>query len=128
VPPHARERVRLELGVSEARKAELLSRCLFFASPSRFEGFGIAALEANAAGNAVLATDTDGFRDSLALGETALAVPVEDEAALREGLVRLLEDDALREDLGRRGRDRARAFSWDAIAAKEEAWVREGSV
>jgi glycogen(starch) synthase len=119
----ARGEVRLELDVPEARKAELLAGCLFFASPSRFEGFGIAALEANAAGRAVLATDTDGFRDSLALGETALPIPVEDPGALREGLRRLAGDAELRESLGRRGRERARAFSWDAIAEKEWAWI-----
>ena len=124
LPDSAREHVRLELNITEARKAELLAGCLFFASPSRFEGFGIAALEANAAGRAVLATDTDGFRDSLALGETALAIPVEDPAALREGIVRLTEDVGLRESLGHSGRERARAFSWDAIAEKEWAWLR----
>jgi len=115
--------LRLELDVPEARKAELLSSCLFFASPSRFEGFGIAALEANAAGVAVLATDTDGFRDSLALGTTALAVPVDDPAALRAGLLRLADDDGLRDALGRAGRGRARAFGWDAIASREWAWI-----
>lgn len=123
VPAEGRDLVRLELDVSEARKRELLSSCLLFASPSRFEGFGIAALEANAAGVAVLATDTEGFRDSLAFGTTALAVPVEDAAALEAGLVRLAEDEALRNALGRAGRERARAFSWDAIADKERRWI-----
>ncbi len=123
VPPALRSDIRLERDVSEARKRELLSTCLFFASPSRFEGFGIAALEANAAGVAVLATDTEGFRDSLAFGETALAVPVEDAAALEAGLARLAEDEALRDALGKAGRERARAFSWDAIAAREREWV-----
>jgi glycosyltransferase involved in cell wall biosynthesis len=113
----------LELDITEARKAELLASCLFFASPSRFEGFGIAALEANAAGRAVLATDTDGFRESLLLGETALAVPVEDPDALQAGMLRLIVDAELRESLGRRGRERARAFSWDAIAEKEWEWI-----
>ncbi len=75
IPESARSRVRLERNISEERKSELLASCLFFCSPSRFEGFGIAALEANAAGKAALVTDTDGFRESLALGKTALAVP-----------------------------------------------------
>lgn len=123
VPEAFQTLVRLETSVTEARKAELLSTCLFFASPSRFEGFGIAALEANAAGAAVLATDTDGFRDSLALGETALAVPVEDTAALRAGLLRLAEDAGLREALGAAGRRRAGNFSWESIAEKERAWL-----
>jgi glycosyltransferase involved in cell wall biosynthesis len=123
VPAELSSRLRLESSISGERKRELLSTCLFFASPSRFEGFGIAALEANAAGCAVLATDNDGFRDSLALGETALAVPVEDPAALREGLLRLATDEPLRSALGSRGRERARAFSWDAIAEREWNWV-----
>ena len=84
--------MRFETGISEERKAELLASCLFFCSPSRFEGFGIAALEANAAGCAVLATDVDGFRDSLALGETALAVPPNDPSALKTAMIRLIQD------------------------------------
>lgn len=124
VPESGKGRIHVESDVSEERKRELLASCLFFVSPSRFEGFGIAALEANAAGVAVLATDNEGFRDSLALGETALAVPVDDETALRAGLIRLTEDAALRESLGRAGRERARGFGWDAIAEKEWAWIR----
>jgi glycosyltransferase involved in cell wall biosynthesis len=127
VPQVPGGQVRLELDVPEARKAELMATCLFFASPSRFEGFGIAALEANAAGCAVLATDTDGFRDSLALGETALSIPVEDPAALRAGLERLADDEALRASLGRKGRERARGFSWDSIAEKEWNWIRSSA-
>jgi len=122
VPDSLQHRVRFETGISEERKAELLASCLFFCSPSRFEGFGIAALEANAAGCAVLATDVDAFRDSLALGETALAVPPNDPSALKTAMIRLIQDARLREQLGRQGRERASAFSWDSIAEKE--WIR----
>src|SRR5690606_34183632 len=75
--------------------------------------------EANAAGVAVVATDTEGFRDSLVFGTTALAVPVEDRAALEAAMIRLADDEALRERLGQAGRERARAFSRDAIAERE---------
>jgi len=124
IPKIMHGRIRVELNISAARKAKLLSSCLFFCSPSRFEGFGIAALEANAAGKAVLATDTDGFRDSLALGETALSVPAEDAHALRDAMLRLLEEPELRERMGRKGRERARAFSWEGIAEKEWEWIQ----
>jgi len=90
IPESIRGRIRLEIAISEERKRELLASCLFFCSPSRFEGFGIAALEANAAGKADLVTDADGFRDSLALGETALAVPVGDVPALASAMIRLI--------------------------------------
>ena len=123
IPASIKHRVHLEIDISESRKAELLASCLFFCSPSRFEGFGIAALESNAAGKAALVTDTDGFRDSLALGETALAVPVADSGALKTAMIRLIDDEPLRENLGRQGRNRARNFSWDSIAEKEWGWI-----
>ena len=72
----------------------------------------------------MLATDVDGFRDSLALGETALAAPPENLEALKSSMIRLIEDAYLRERLGRQGRKRAGAFSWDAIAEKEWEWIR----
>jgi glycosyltransferase involved in cell wall biosynthesis len=50
IPPGMASSIALEPNVSEERKRALLAGCLFFCSPSRFEGWGIAALEANAAG------------------------------------------------------------------------------
>jgi len=126
VPPEWNGRIVLEPNVDEAEKRRLLSGCLFFASPSRFEGFGIAALEANAAGKAVLASDADGFRDSVQRDVTALLAPVGDAEALRGGLRRLLSDPALRARMGAAGRERARAFDWDAIAAREQQWMENG--
>lgn len=118
------ERVEVRPNVEEAEKRRLLAGCLFFCSPSRFEGFGIAALEANAAGKAVLATDTDGFRESLDPGKTALLVPPGDADALGSALERLLAEDDLRRSLEANARGWARRFTWDAIAARELAWVR----
>lgn len=116
--------VRIESPVSEERKRELLSRCLYFASPSRFEGFGIAALEANAAGVAVLASDAEGFRESLKPGITAFTVAVDDLRALQDGMIRLADDAHLRESMGRAGREHAQAYSWEAIAQTEWEWLR----
>lgn len=123
IPPELMELARIEEDPPQERKAELLSSCLFFVSPSRFEGFGIAALEANATGKAVLATDNEGFRDSMAAGETALLVPVEDIEALKGGMTRLADDPELREAMGCKGRQRAARFSWDRIAEFEWNWV-----
>jgi glycosyltransferase involved in cell wall biosynthesis len=124
IPHDLRDRIRLEPNIDDERKRELLATCLFFCSPSRFEGFGIAALEANAAGKAVVATDVEGFRESLAFGETALAVIPDDVAALRDAMRRLIDDETLRNTLGRNGRARAASFSWDAVAEREWAWIR----
>jgi glycosyltransferase involved in cell wall biosynthesis len=109
--------------VPEERKRELLRTCLFFVSPSRFEGWGIAALEANAAGKAVLATRADGFRDSLKDGFSALLVPVDDPEALREAMRTLIRDAALRNRLAGNARTWAARFSWEGIAAREKEWL-----
>jgi glycosyltransferase involved in cell wall biosynthesis len=124
IPHDLRDRIRLEPNIDDERKRELLATSLFFCSPSRFEGFGIAALEANAAGKAVIATDIEGFRESLAFGETALAVIPDSVETLRDAIRRLIEDEKLRDTLGRNGRARAEAFTWDAIAEREWAWIR----
>lgn len=126
VPADCAGRVELKPNVSGDVKRELLSGCLFFASPSRFEGFGIAALEANAAGKPVLVTDTDGFRDSVKKDVSALVVPVGDAAALKAGMADLLADETLRRRLGAGGREWAKGFDWDAIAGKEIQWIRRG--
>ncbi|MBE7163186.1 MAG: glycosyltransferase family 4 protein [Williamsia herbipolensis] len=62
-----------------------------FAMPSRFEGLPNAPLEALACGTPVVATDVAGMRE--AVGDAALLVPVDDAAALAEGLGRVLDGD-----------------------------------
>ena len=67
----------------------------------------------------------EGFRDSLAFDETAVAAPSGDLVALKTAMIRLIEDGELRERLGRQGRERARAFGWDAIAGQEWKWITD---
>jgi glycosyltransferase involved in cell wall biosynthesis len=126
VPAACADRVELRPNVSDSDKRSLLASCQFFCSPSRFEGFGIAALEANAAAKPVLVTDTDGFRASVKRDVSALVVPVGDAAALRSGMAALLADGELRRRLGEGGREWAKGFDWDAIAEKEAAWIANG--
>jgi glycosyltransferase involved in cell wall biosynthesis len=124
VPPSVKASVRLEPNISEARKRALLSACLFFCAPSRFEGFGIAALEASAAGKAVLVTDTDGFRDSQIADETCLRVRSGDAVALAAAMERLASDRPLCDALGYAGRRHASGFTWDAVAESDWRWIR----
>lgn len=119
----AQGRIELIPNVPEARKRELLRTCLFFCSPSRFEGWGIAALEANAAGKAVLVTRADGFLDSIKDGYSGIMVDVDDAPALAAGLERLIEDADLRRRLGADAREWASRFTWDGIAERERKWL-----
>jgi glycosyltransferase involved in cell wall biosynthesis len=73
--------------------------------PFGSEGSGVSAmLEAQASGTALVASDRPIVRDYLHDGETGLVVPPEDPGALREAIVRLLDDGELARRLGDAGR------------------------
>ena len=103
------------------RKGELLRRSLFVCAPSRYEGWGIAAVEASAAGKAVLGSRIDGLRDAVRDGETGVLVDPGSVDHLEQGMRRLLDDPPLRRSLGEQGRIWARRFDWDRVALDQEA-------
>jgi glycosyltransferase involved in cell wall biosynthesis len=86
-----------------------------FAFPSLFEGFGFPILEAMASGVPVLTSSTSALPE--VAGEAALCVDPLDTGAIAGGLLRLLEDRALADDLVARGRARATSFRWEDTAA-----------
>jgi len=83
--------------------------------PSTYEGFGLPALEAQAAGLPVVASRAGGLPE--AVGDAGLLVDPAEPGALGEALARVLTDAPLRATLVAGGRRRARRFSWDATAA-----------
>ncbi len=86
-------------------------------SVAKTEAFGLVQLEAHLAGTPVVSTDLpSGVPFVNAHGETGLTVPPSDPAALAAALNQLLGDDALRERLGSRARERVLTeFSLDAM-------------
>lgn len=114
------ERVEIAGPVSDNRKAELMGGCLFAVQPSRYEGWGITAMEASAAGKAVVGTRIAGLVDAIKDGETGLLIPPEDEAALAAAIRKMATDSALRTRLGEAGGIYAREFTWDRVAREHE--------
>ena len=82
--------------------------------PSLYEGFGLPVLEALAHGRPTLSSSTSSIPE--VAGDAALLVDPEDEDAIAAGLIRLLVDTALRDDLMAKGPARAAMFSWAATA------------
>jgi len=80
-----------------------------YVHPALMEGFGIALVEAMAAGKAVVATRTGGVPEVVEQGETGLLVPPGDSDRLREAVVELLGDEPRRAQMGVKGLARARA-------------------
>jgi glycosyltransferase involved in cell wall biosynthesis len=84
------------------RRAELLVH------PARWEGFGLALLEAMLAAKPVVATRVSSAPEIVADGETGLLVPPEAAGALAEAILALLDDPARATAMGEAGLARAR--------------------
>ncbi len=95
-----------------------------FAYPSLYEGFGLPVLEAMACGTPVLTSNLSSLPE--VAGDACLLVDPHDEAAIAEGLRRMLADADLRAELGARGAARSHLFSWDRTA--ELTWSAYESV
>jgi glycosyltransferase involved in cell wall biosynthesis len=74
--------------------------------PSYREGIPRALLEAAAMGKALITTDTVGCRDVVDEGVNGLLVPVRDAEALARAMVRLISNPAMRERMGKAGREK----------------------
>ncbi|MBO0608610.1 glycosyltransferase family 4 protein [Myceligenerans salitolerans] len=96
-----------------------------FVAPAVAEAFGIAALEAQAAGLAVLTRAGSGVAERVADGIDGLVVP--DDDGLAHALVRLATEPGLLRGLLDRSRDAARlsAYDWPGVLAQtEKAYAR----
>lgn len=71
--------------------------------PSRFEGFGLTALEAMALGRPVLATTAGGLPEIINHADTGWLVPPQDPAQLAQAIGRLMDNAQLRQRLGTAG-------------------------
>jgi glycosyltransferase involved in cell wall biosynthesis len=90
-----------------------------FAHPALAEGLGVAALKAQAAGVPVVGFDAGGLREAVEHSKTGLLVGAEDSDALRDAIATLMDDDALRLEMGAKGRRRMQEqFSIATMADK----------
>ena len=91
--------------------------------PSFAEGFGLPVLEAQAAGTPVACSDLPALHE--AGGEAAVFFNPHDAATIASALIGLLGDEEKKNLLRKKGRGRARQFSWDEVAARTAAIYEE---
>jgi glycosyltransferase involved in cell wall biosynthesis len=92
-----------------------------FVLPSLYEGFGIAILEAMAAGKPVVATRVGGIPEFVVHGQTGLLVEPGDATALAEAIRSLLQESERARGMGTRGRARVLAgFQMSAVVRRHE--------
>lgn len=85
------------------------------AVPSRYESFGLVAVEAMACGLPVVASRAGGLKFTVEDGRSGLLVPPEEPRALASALGRVIRDAGLRSSLQVGARQAAIRFSWHAV-------------
>jgi glycosyltransferase involved in cell wall biosynthesis len=108
----------LWLGAKEpAETLQLYSIMNVVAVPSLFEGFGLTAAEAMAAGRPVVASDVDGLSEVVENGQTGYLVPYRDSGAMAKRLVELLSNPSKAQAMGEAGLQRViQHFSLERFA------------
>jgi glycosyltransferase involved in cell wall biosynthesis len=91
--------------------------------PSLYEGFGLTALEALACGTPALLAERGALREVADCA--ALYADPDAPEAWREAMIRLAEDEALRQHLSAQGPKRAVLFRWENTVAQTRAVYAE---
>lgn len=98
---------------------ELYASSAIFVLPSLRDNFPVVLLEALSAGCAVITSNISGMPE--VIGDAGLLVTPGDVGAIRAAVQRLVEDQALRETLAARARERVAQFAWEGIIERHIA-------
>ena len=93
-----------------------------FVMSSVTEGLGTSLLDAMACSRAIVATRAGGIPEVVEDGENGLLVPPRDHGAMARAIARLLDDEALRRQMGDAGLSRVRSrFTVERMVAETAA-------
>ena len=108
--------------------AKLLPTFDLFVSPSRSEPFGLAIIEAMAAGVPVISTESEGAREIIESEKSCRLVPIGDVEALAKAICELLDDPREREKLSGNARQVvSERFSLERMTDETEQVYRQAA-
>ena len=122
----ARRDIRTLGFVSASELSMLYQDASVFVYPSLHEGFGFPALEAMASGCPVLCSCRGALEEIV--GDAAITVNPEDVDALKNEMVRLANDEDLRNRLSKVGIQWSKQFDWARTAEKTLAVYHRASM
>lgn len=115
-----KQRVFLTGELDKQQIRNYFAESLLFVFPSRFEGFGIALLEAMASGLPVISTEVGGIPEILTKG-TGVLIPKDNPERLKEEMEVFLKNPDLRKKLSNEAFKRAKTFDWNQTIMKYES-------
>jgi UDP-glucose:(heptosyl)LPS alpha-1,3-glucosyltransferase len=96
-----------------------------FSMLSRFDTFGMAALEAMAASLPVIVSGNVGAKDLVRDGENGFTVPDPSEADVVADRIKMMLQNDMRDRMGREARMTAGKYSWETAVAETQAVYEE---
>ena len=116
--------------VEGAEKYRLMSSAYAVLMPTRFETFGLVAIESLAAGAPLVAFDVGPLREVVGGGAGARLIRPWDLDAFAQEVLRFVEDRGLRERAREAGRRWVRRYDWEDVSLRQEEFylrtLREG--
>jgi len=112
-------------GLSDVERRKRVGRSWVLVNPSVREGWGLNVVEANALGVPCVAYNVSGLKDSIKNGETGLLVKSGNVQALAQGLLKVLEDEELREKLSENALQYSRRFGWGTTSSEFMKVIKE---
>ena len=104
----------LQYSLDDESLAYFYKNALAFIFPSLYEGFGIPVLESFACGCPLICSNTSSLPEIA--GDGAFYFDPYSEESIKNAVLKVLEDVALREDLITKGQERLKQFSWKQTA------------
>lgn len=111
--------------VNDADLPALMAGAEFFCLPSLFEGFGLPVLEAQHYGTPVMTANNSSLPE--VAGDAAILVDPMDVDAIAQAMLRLSQDEDLRQRLIAAGHENVKRFSWEKAARETLAVLEEAA-
>lgn len=110
--------VLFEGAVPHAEMPKKMKGAAVFVHGTQYESFGIALVEAMAAGLPVVAFAVGGIPEVVRDGQDGYLVPYGEVDTMAERIIELLRSPVRRQEMGRMGRQGSARFGWAAIASR----------
>jgi glycosyltransferase involved in cell wall biosynthesis len=110
-------------GISEEKLVGIYEGCDLLLFASLYEGFGLPIVEAQAVGRPVLTSNRCSMPE--VAGDAACLVDPESAESIRQGVLKILEDQSYRDGLIERGFENVKRFAAARIAAQYAELYRE---
>lgn len=96
-----------------------LAKLDIFLALSRSESFGVAVIEAGAAGKPVIVSDAGGLPEVVVDSQTGIVVPRNNPHAAAEAIIKLVKNRTMRVDMGIAAKNHVREkYNWDVCVAR----------